>query len=254
MYDDFAYRGRHCTELGVHAFWGESGAVGAKLVRNLYDLPGGVQTEIGETAYAAWTRRLTLAPVSGREMDAAMVRAVLGWLCGGTGCLIADDDPERMWAARFDGGATLDNRSWPDGCLQIGATMLGTAMGVRLQRFTASTADGKALIRTQLDSQLPAPLDVTIACTSGTITSAAITCGARTLELDGLGLTAGQTLRYSAGTQAEAPELRVGGVLDFSAARRWQRLMLWPRCASVRITLAGGEADVAASARGRYLA
>lgn len=254
MYDDFTYNARHCTELGVHAFWGESSAVGAKLVRNLYDLPGGVQTEIGETAYAAWTRRLTLAPVSGREMDAAMVRAVLGWLCGGTGCLIADDDRERMWAARFDGGATLDNRSWPDGCLQITATIQGAAWGVRLQRWSAGTEDGAAAIEARLDSQLPAPLGVTIACTSGTITAAEIACQGKRLLLDGLGLTPGQTLRYSAGTQAEAPELRVGGVLDFSPVVRWQRLMLPPRVGRVEISLAGGEADVTAFARGRYLA
>ena len=56
MYDDFTFNARHCTELGVHAFWGESSAAGAKLVRNLYELPGGVQTEtLLAYADALWT-------------------------------------------------------------------------------------------------------------------------------------------------------------------------------------------------------
>lgn len=254
MYDDFTFNARHCTELGVHAFWGESSAVGAKLVRNLYELPGGVQTEIGEPVYPAWTRKLTLAPVDGREMDAAMVRAVLGWLCGGTGCLIADDDRERVWQVRFDGGATLDNRSWPEGCMQITATIQGAAWGVRIQRWSAGTADGAATIEARLDSQLPSPLGVTIACTSGTITAAEIACQGKRLLLDGLALAPGQILLYSAGGRGTAPELRVGGMLDFSPVVRWANLMLLPRVGRVEISLAGGEADISAFARGRWMA
>lgn len=254
MYDDFRFRARHCTELGVHAFWGESSTIGAKVSRSLYELPGGWQAEIGEPAYPAWTRKLTLAPVDGREMDADLVRQVLGWLCGAPGWMIADDDPKRMLSVRFDGGATLDNKSWPEGCLQLTATCQGAAWGVHAQRWSGRTAGGAATIDARLDSQLPSPLGCSITCVSGTITAAEITCGGRVLTLDDLGLEPGHEVRYSAGTGLSAPELRVDGALDFGPVTRWAQLMLAPRAGRVTLATAGGEAELAVWARGRWLA
>lgn len=254
MYDDFTFRARHCAALGVHAFWGESGQAGAKLTRNLYELPGGWQAEIGAPSYPAWTRKLTLAPVDGREMDTELTRALLGWLCGAPGYLIADDDRERMWLTRFDGGATLDNRTWPDGCLQITATIQGAAWGVRLQRWSGHTDGGAATIEARLDSQLPSPLGCAITCTSGTITAMEIACEGHRLLLDGLSLAPGSEVRYSAGTGIAAPDLRVDGMLDFGPVSRWAQLTLPPRAGRVNVAVEGGEADVSVWARGRYLA
>lgn len=251
MYDDFTFRGKSCREMGAHAFFGETTVIGTTVSRNTYELPGGYLAEIGEAAYRTATRRVTLVPRSG-EADDAFCRRVCGWLFGGRGQLSLARDPGRYRLCSFDKAAELDNKSWPEGCVQVQATLQGLVCASRPVTVTAQTDGGTASLAAAYDTDAAAPLRLLIRVTSGTVTGARITSGGQTLALSGLSAGSGTEIVYDAGALG-APELRVNGVLRFDAVAAWRRLKA-VRGGMISVDLDGGEATVTAQLYGRWIA
>lgn len=254
MYDDFTFNGKSCRDFGANAFFGETAVIGTTISRNLYDLPGGVEAEIGEASYKSVTRKVTLVPLDGREADEAFCRRIVGWLCAKRGKLMLDRDPGHYRICSFDKAAELDGKNWPDGCIQLTATLQGLSFAARPQTVSASTSGGRAAVVAGYDTDVPAPLKLDIKVTSGTVTAATITVGERALELSGLSAATGQVIRYEAGdARADIPpSLTVAGAQRFDAVKRWQRLKV-ARGQTIRVALTGGEASVTAYLRGRWM-
>lgn len=255
MYDDFSFVGKSCRDFGAHAFFGETTTIGTTISRNLYDLPGGIEAEIGEASYKSVTRKVTLTPMNGREADESFCRRIVGWLCAKRGRLILERDPEVYRICSFDKAAELDGKSWPDGCIQMTATLQGLAFATHAQTASVTTGGGKTTLRTSFDTDVAAPLRMDIKVISGTVTAAAIATGGKTLELANLNATTGQTIRYEAGdARADVPPiLSVNGTLRFEAVKAWKRLKVM-RGQSIDIVLTGGEGIVTAYLRGRWIA
>lgn len=251
MYDDFIFRDKSCREMGVHAFFGESTVTGTTVSRNTYELPGGYLAEIGEPSIKPVTRKITLVPVSG-EADEAFCRRVCGWLFGGRGKLSLARDPGRYRLCSFDKAAELDNKSWPDGCVQVRAALQGLMCASRPVTITAQTDGGEAALTAAYDTDVSAPLRLLIRVTGGTVTGARITTGGQTLALSGLSAGTGTEIVYDAGA-LDAPELRVNGVLRFDAVAVWRRLKA-VRGGMISVALTGGEAAVTAQLYGRWIA
>lgn len=237
--------------MGAHAFFGDSTVIGTTVSRNTYELPGGYLAEIGEASYRTATRRVTLVPRSG-EADDAFCRRVCGWLFGGRGKLSLARDPGRYRLCSFDKAAELDNRSWPDGCVQVQATLQGLMCAARPVTVTAQTDGGTAALTASYDTDAAAPLRLLIRVTSGTVTGARITSGGQTLSLSGLSAGTGTEIVYDAGALG-TPELRVNGVLRFDAVAVWRRLKA-VRGSMISVDLTGGEATVTAQLYGRWIA
>lgn len=255
MYDDFTFGGKSCRDFGAHAFFGETTIIGSTISRSLYDLPGGIEAEIGEASYKTSTRKVTLVPMDGREADEAFCRRIIGWLCVGRGRLVLDRDPDVYRICSFDKAAELDNKGWPDGCIQLTATMQGLCFATHAQTATAATSGGKATLRAGFDTDVAAPLRVDIKVTSGKVTAATIVVGGKSLALSGLNAAAGQTIRYEAGDARTdlPPILSVDGVQRFGVVKAWKRLKV-TRGQSIGVMLTGGEAAVTAYLRGRWIA
>ena len=252
MYDDFIFRGKNCRELGAHAFFGESSTVSATIARNLYELPGGQTIEIGDASIKSVTQKVTLAPLDGMEATDAWVRRLCGWLGGGRGRLTVERDPARWRLCSFDKAAVLDNKDWPDGCLQVQATLYGMAEAVRPTTISAATSGGAAALVAAIDTDVAVPVRVILRVTGGTVTAATIACGGQTLRLSGFSAGAGTEIIYDAGAQG-APELRIGGALRFDTVSAWRRLKAG-RGERIAVELTGGEADVTAQLYGRWFA
>ena len=251
MYDDFTFRGRSCRELGAHAFFGDTTVIGTTVSRNVYELPGGMIAEIGEPTIKPVTRKVTLVPVSG-EADEAFCRRIAGWLCGGRGRLSLARDPERWRLCSFDKAAELDNRSWPEGCVQVQATLMGYVCAARPVCLSAQTSGGTAAITAAYATDVAAPLRLVLRVTGGTVTGARITSGGQTLALAGLAAGAGTEIVCDAGA-LELPEVRVGGALRFDCVSAWRRLKA-VRGGVIHVALTGGEASVTAQLYGRWYA
>lgn len=251
MYDDFIFRGRSCRELGAHAFFGESTVIGTTVSRNVYELPGGALAETGEASVKPSTRKVTLVPESG-EADEAFCRRVCGWLYGGRGPLSLVRDPERYRLCSFDKAAELDNRSWPEGCVQVQATMTGYVCASRPVCQRAQTSGGVAILTAAYATDVAAPLRLILRVTGGTVTGARITSGGQTLALSGLTAGEGTEILYDAGALA-LPEVRIGGLLRFDCVTAWRRLAA-VRGGAIRVELDGGEASVTAQLYGRWYA
>ena len=54
----------------------------------------------------------------------------------------------------FDKAAELDGKSWPDGCIQLTATLQGLAFATHAQTATATTGGGKATLRAGFDTDI----------------------------------------------------------------------------------------------------
>lgn len=225
--------------------------IGTTVSRNTYELPGGILTEIGEAAYKTATRKVTLVPRDG-EADDAFCRRVCGWLSGGRGRLSLERDPARWRMASFDKAAELDNKSWPDGCVQATATLQGLMCAARPVTVTAQTDGGTATLPAAYDTDVSAPLRLTLRVTSGTVTGARVTAGGQTLTLSGLAAGEDAEIVYDAGALG-APELRVNGMLRFDVVSVWRRLKA-VRGSMMLVELDGGEAGVTAQLYGRWIA
>ena len=99
--DDFRFRGRHVSEFGAVAAFGDSMRYGGKVRRGEYALPGGGSALIGEDEWQPTSRSVVLMPADGVEADGSWRRALCGWLQSGQGEMIVDNDPDVMLIASF---------------------------------------------------------------------------------------------------------------------------------------------------------
>lgn len=254
--DDFRFRGRHVSEFGAVAAFGDSMRFGGKAKRGEYALPGGGSVLIGEDEWQPTQRSVVLLPADGAEADGRWRRRLCAWLQGGRGEMIVDNDPDVILIAQFDQDGTFEHRGWPAGSLVLNMTLQPLAYDVLCtQRTVRANAGQEAAASLDLDCPLSVPLCVTVKPTSGTITRVRIACGHAAVDLPHLSLKKGQMLEYDAGEYLGDPtDLRVDGVTDFSPAQggSWARLTFDPSGGVVRVLVTGGAADVTISARGRY--
>lgn len=249
--DDFIFRGRDIAEFHATAAFGAAMKTGAKITRSAYELPGGGSVVIGEDTYAPTAREVTILP-EGVTADAAWAREILTWLMAERGEFVLKSDPDVMRMAEFDGEATYGEQIYPGGALKLTMTLQPLAYDAHPTETTAVTQGGVALLPVLGGGELRMPLDVTIACASGTITSAEIGVGTQTVQLEGLSVMPGQEIRYNAGQLlSDVMTLRASGAACWHCVRRWARLAA-RRGESVTVTLSGGEATVTLSVRGRY--
>lgn len=254
--DDFIFRGRHIREFGAVAAFGESMKTGGKVKRGEYALPGGGSVLLGEDEWQSTTRSVTITPEDGRVADGPWRREALAFLQAGRGELIVDNDPDVLLIASFDAEGTYEHRSWPAGCLTLTMTLQPLCYAVmETQRTQHVTAGTETAIGFDLPGALPAPLQVTLRATGGTITRATIATGGGVLDLPNLRLASGHVLTYDGGQFLGDPTaLTLDGAVDFSPVQggRWARLSCPAGGGVLRVTLTGGEADVIVSARGRW--
>ncbi|MDO5300821.1 MAG: hypothetical protein Q4F18_15435 [Clostridia bacterium] len=228
-------------------------ATGSAIARSEYDLPGGGSLIAGDAAYKPITRTVVIMPADGVQADDAWARRIIAWLTAGRGRLIVRHSPDTYRIAQFDDAPTYGAKIWPLGGIQVKCKMQGLCHASHATGLTAATSGGKASITAAYATALAAPLDVTIAPTSGTITAAEIRTGGKALALGGLTLTAGHVLAYFAGDahQGEAARLEIDGAACFDRVTAWAQLAA-PPGGAIEVTVTGGEASVTATLRGRW--
>lgn len=254
MMDDFTFRGRHISEFGAVAAFGDAMRTGAKVRRGEYALPGGGTVEIGEGTWQPTTRQVSITPADGVSADDRWRRRLLTWLQAGRGELVVDNDPSVLRIAQFDADGTYGVQGWPLGVLTLQMTLQPLAYDVLPTQAAAKTVGGEAALALEMGEGLETPLRIHIRCTSGTITRAEISAGGKTLILGAPTLESGSVIEYDAGEfLGDAVSLRKDGVLTFApvAGGRWARLACAPG-ELIRVSVTGGEAQVTATARGRY--
>lgn len=254
MLDDFIFDGKDIETFGATAAFGQESTWGSGVERMAYELAGGGEIIFDDPQYTAITRSVTITPRDGVTDTPAWRRAIIGWLMRRQGRLILKREMDVYRMARFDDAPTVGSKAWPFGAITIKCRMAGLSHAVRPWSTSAATSGGAASIALTYPTGLAAPLGVTIACTSGTITAATIGDGARTLALGGLALTGGQEIVYRAGdgTQGEMASLTIAGAAGFGNVTRWAQLMGAPG-GTLTIRLTGGEASLKVSARGRWI-
>ena len=254
MMDDFSFRGRHISEFGAVAAFGEAMRTGAKIRRGEYALPGGGSVEIGEGTWEPTTRQVSITPADGVNADERWRRRLLAWLQGGRGEMIVDNDASVVRIAQFDADGTYGTRGWPLGMLTMNMTLQPLAYDVLPTQTAARTSGGKAALALSLGEGLETPLRICLRCLSGTITRAEISAGGKTLVLGDPDLGAGGEIEYDAGEfLGDVMSLKKDGAVTFApvSGGRWARLACLPG-ELIRVTLTGGEAQVTVTARGRY--
>lgn len=254
--DDFRFRGRHVSEFGAVAAFGDSMRFGGKAKRGEYTLPGGGSVLIGEDEWQPTQRSVVLMPADGIEADGSWRRALCSWLQSGRGEMIVDNDPDVMMIASFDQDGTYEHRSWPAGSLVLNMTLQPLAYDVLETQCTVHLKAGnKQVTSLDIESAMRVPIRMLVKPTSGTVTRVRAAVGSAVLDLPNLSLKSGQILEYDAGIFLGDPaSLKVDGAVDFSPAQggSWARLEMDLASGAITLLCEGGAADVTISARGRY--
>ena len=257
MYDSFVFRGQHTSAFGALAFFGEGYTLGAKIRRSEYPLPGGGVVEIGEESYGTITRTVELIPADGAEDTPSWRRRLLGWLQGGRGDLILDEDPEVILTASFDQEGTGGLKVSPLGGVQLKATIWSLARSAVPVLRSETTVDHQLSLTWKGTGIVPAPVTAHILPTDGTLTSARITVerdgkDPKIFDCAGLSLTEDQELTYRAGDGQTPSAVLENGTLTFAHVRRWAHLAVLP---GDRVTLetAGSEVRMDIEARERMI-
>lgn len=252
--DDFTFRGRHISEFGASAAFGEAMRTGAKIRRGEYALPGGGTVEIGEGTWQPTTRQVFITPADGVNADERWRRRLLTWLQAGRGELVAESDPDVLRIAQFDADGTYGTQGRPLGVLALQMTLQPLSYDVLPVQASARTVGGEAALSLDMGEGLDTPLRVAIRCTSGAITRAEICSGGKRLILGAPALDSGSVIEYDAGEFLHsAASIKKDGVLTFApiSSGRWARLACRPG-ELITVTVEGGEAQVTVTARGRY--
>ena len=252
--DDFRFKGKDLAAFGATAAFGESMRTGAKVKRSAYSLPGGGSVIIGEDTHEETQRAVTIAPLPGVEATPKWRREILSWLHSGRGELIVYNDPDVMRIAQFDSEGTFGTQAWPDGALQMTMTLQPLCYAVRERVQTCLTADGTASIVLDVETAMETPLCIRVSVESGMLTKLSLTCGGRTLRLEGMNLTAGQAVEYDAGDLiGDVMSLRAAGAAGFGYVTKWAKLTAMPGRV-LAVAAEGAQVSVSVRARGRWSA
>lgn len=256
MYDDFTFRGRHVSEFGGMAFLGEGFAVGDKVTRGEYALPGGGSVIIGAAKHGTISRSIEILPVDGVSENAAWRRRILSWLMGGRGYLVFDHDPAVRMTAQFDQEGSAGAKVSPVGGVSLRASVFGVcedAVATVLSGNTDTDEIGwQGITFTWMaGSDIETPLTVSVRPLEATLTGINITVPGGTLQLASMGIGAGRALSVS-GEDGELPAaVYEDGILTFAHVRKWANLSAKP---GDEIKISGNAAAfVTVTGRGKWV-
>ena len=233
MYDNFTFRGRHVSEFGGMAFMGDGFAVGDKIARSEYALPGGGSVVIGAAKHGTISRSIEILPMDGVTENAAWRRKILSWLYSGRGFLTFDHDPGVRMTAQFDQEGSAGAKVSPMGGISVRATVFGVcedAIATVLSGNTDVDETGWQGItfKWMAGSDIGTPLTVAVRPLETTLTGLSVTVPAGTLQLSSMGIGAGRTFAAS-GEDGELPAaVYEDGILTFAHVRRWCNLYAAP--------------------------
>ena len=225
--------------------------------RNAYQIAGMSGTVLlpGE-AWQTFFIEGTLYPAEEPRTQAeaqALLRDVSAWLTAGGGPsagrqrLIFDYEPEVYYEAELSTQSKWSLRNWFGGELPIRFTAQPFAWNVQ-ESEASRELTGSGSISVSVDTNLPAPLKLTVEGISGTLTSLSV----GGIRLEGMSLGSGQRLVVDTAPPAGAT---IGGQSAMQYVRAFAPVMLHNGANSVQVTLGfsgSGRARVTAAARGRW--
>ena len=219
--------------------------------RNAYQIAGMSGTVLmpGE-AWQTFFIEGTLYPAEEPRTQAeaqALLRDVSAWLTAGRQRLIFDYEPEVYYEAELSTQSKWSLRNWFGGELPIRFTAQPFAWNVQ-ESAASRELTGSGSISVSVDTNLPAPLKLTVEGISGTLTSLSV----GGIRLEGMSLGSGQRLVVDTAPPAGAT---IGNQSAMQYVRAFAPVMLHNGANSVQVTLGfsgGGRARVTAAARGRW--
>lgn len=263
MQDGFTFEGLHLwRDMGCEYYATDPRPIAAAAVRNEYTIAGRSGTVIypGGT-YSPIKESGVIVPL--REDGEALgerVRRVAAWLTQpetGRGRLVWDSRPDVYRMAQMDVAPTAGYTKWPRGAMNVTITQQPIARAVTQSRQSVSISGGAAELILLHPTQLSAPLVIEL-CNTGTqaITGCELAIEGARIALEGLNLTAGQTLRIS-GEEGDVGAWIVSAHVAQEGAV--ERIAAWADpCArqgdGLTLALSGGtQALLSVTARGCYL-
>jgi len=255
MYDDFTFRGRHVREFGGMAFLGDGFAVGDKVQRPEYALPGGGSVIIGSAKHGTISRAVEILPMDGVSDTPAWRRRLLSWLYAGRGFLVWDHDPTVRMTAQFDQEGSGGTKISPIGGVSARATVFGVCEDAVPTVLSGNTAAENGVNAIEFlwnaGSAIRSPLTVTIRPLDGNMTSAAVETPAGTLSLASMLIQPEGTLTVS-GEDGDLPaQVLENGILTFAHVRSWRDLSAAPG-QEIKVTTSA-PAFVTVTGRGKWI-
>lgn len=227
MYDDFTFNGRRIEEFGATAFLGDGFAVGDKITRSEYALPGGGSFILGDDRHGTIQRTIEIVPLDGVEDTAQWRRRILSWLQGSRGWLVFDHDARIRMRASFDAEGSAGLKVSPAGGLSLRATVFGVCESTVPLVMAAETEDGAAVFRWRGGSGIRTPLTVTVT-PAAPLSSVTMRMGDATVALRSLNVAAAGSVVYRAEDGDEGAAVLINGRLDFSKVAQWGQLAAVP--------------------------
>ena len=232
MYDDFTFLGRHISEFGGMAFLGEGFAVGDKIRRSEYALPGGGSVVIGRERHGTISRTIEILPVDGVSDTAAWRRRLLSWLMSARGFLTWDHDPSVRMTAQFNSEGSAGTKVSPVGGISLRCTVYGVcedAIPAMLSGNMQQDIGGyKITFSWRAGSTIRTPLTLALRANSGTLSSASVMTPNGTIRFSGMGLGTAQELVVS-GEDGDLPaSVTEAGILTFAHVAKWSDLSAAP--------------------------
>ena len=255
MYDDFTFRGRHVSEFGGMAFLGDGFAVGDKVTRGEYALPGGGSVIIGAAKHGTISRSIEIVPKDGVEDTALWRRRLLSWLQGGRGFLVFDHDTTVRMTAQFDQEGSAGAKVSPSGGVSVRATVSGVcedAIPTVVSGNTEEATGGHVIsFRWSAGSDIKTPLTVTVRSTGDTMAALSVATPSGTLRLSGMTLAPGRPVSVS-GEDGELPAaVYEDNVLTFAHVAKWADVSAAP--GDVITVTASVPAFVTVTGRGKWI-
>ena len=255
MYDDFTFRGRHVREFGGMAFLGDGFAVGDKIQRPEYALPGGGSVIIGREKHGAVSRTVEILPVDGVNDTPVWRRNLLSWLYSGRGFLVWDSDPGVRMTAQFDQEGSAGGKVSPVGGVNLRATVFGVcedAVPTVLSANAESTDGGYAAeFRWKSGSSIKTPLTVQARALDSAISSLRVETANGTLSLASMQIRQDGTVAVS-GEDGDLPAaVYEDGILTFAHVRKWADLSARP--GDVIRVVANAPAVITVTGRGKWI-
>lgn len=255
MYDDFTFRGRHVREFGGTAFLGDGFAVGDKVARGEYALPGGGSVIIGAPKHGSISRTVEIIPLENVPENAAWRRQILSWLYGARGFLVWDHDPSVRMTAQFDAEGSAGGKVSPVGGISVRATIFGICEDAIPTVVSGNTEQANnahsVTFRWRAGSDIKTPLTVTVRPLESTISAVTIETPAGTISLASMVIQSGGTLVVS-GEDGELPAaVYENDYLTFAHVKKWAELSAAPGD-EITIT-ANASAFVSVTGRGKWI-
>ena len=253
MYDDFSFRGEHVSAYGAMAFLGESFAVGSRVSRGEYALPGGGSVILGQASHGTITRTVEIVPLDGVDDTAGWRRRLLSWLYGGRGWLVWDHDPRVRMRAQFDAEGTAGARVSAAGGVSLKCTVYGLCEDAQTTIISVNTqGTDPAQLRWNAGSAVPSPLRIVITNTEDTaLRIARVKAGDQEIYLSGMSIARSGTLTLQAEDGETPAAIYENGNMTFAHVRQWGHIAAQP--GDVIEIMTGTAAHITCEGRGKWI-